>query len=72
MEGIKLEHLFWISSKLVYSCNYSEFSKGLEPKVRMIKSSECPEEMNRDATSVFREGGFLAVKIMVGDVLDGT
>lgn len=72
MEGIKVEHLFWISSKLVCSCSYSELSKGWEPKVRMIKSSECPEAMNRDATSVFRDGGFLAGKIMVGDVLAGT
>lgn len=38
----------------------------------MIKSSECHEGMNRDATSVFRNGGLLAVKIMVGDVLAGT
>lgn len=37
----------------------------------MIKSSECPEGMNRDATSVFRDGGLLAVIIMVGDVLAG-
>lgn len=56
MEGIKLEHLFWISSKLVYSCSDSEPWKGREPKVGMIKSSECPEGMNRDATSVFRDG----------------
>lgn len=37
----------------------------------MIKSSECPEGMNRNATSVFRDGGLLAVIIMVGDVLAG-
>lgn len=33
---------------------------------------QCPGAINRNATSVFRDGDFLAVKIMVEDILAGT